>query len=140
MRIAPSQKLKVFISAADEQNKKSIDKDQSHILNLANLESLTVEINMVEPKGVATAVMGATKIFVPLAGAVDISAERARLEKELGKVSKDLEQCSKKLANRDFCVKAAPEIIQKEEEKLKDFQKKFTTLEGALKKLKGISL
>ncbi len=140
MRIAPSQKLKVFISAADEQNKKSIEKDQSHILNLANLESLTVEINMVEPKGVATAVMGATKIFVPLAGAVDISAERARLEKELGKVSKDLEQCSKKLANRDFCVKAAPEIIQKEEEKLKDFQKKFTTLEGALKKLKGISL
>ena len=42
MRIAPSQKLKVFISAADEQNKKSIEKDQSHILNLANLESLTV--------------------------------------------------------------------------------------------------
>ncbi|MGA2553876.1 MAG: valine--tRNA ligase [Smithella sp.] len=140
MRIAPSQKLKVFISVADEQNKKFIQKDQSYILNLANLESLTVEINMVEPKGVATAVMGATKIFVPLAGAVDISAEKARLEKELGKVSKDLEQCSKKLANRDFCLKAAPEIIQKEEEKLKDFQKKFATLEGALKKLKGISL
>jgi valyl-tRNA synthetase len=140
MRIAPSQKLKVFISAADEQNKKIVDTNQSYILNLANLESLTVEINMVEPKGVATAVMGATKIFVPLAGAVDISAERARLEKELGKVSKDLEQCSKKLANRDFCLKAAPEIIQKEEEKLKDFQKKFATLEGALKKLKGISV
>jgi valyl-tRNA synthetase len=140
MRIAPSQKLKVFISAADEKNKKSIVKDQGYILNLANLESLAVEINMVEPKGVATAVMGATKIFVPLAGAVDISAEKARLEKELGKVSKDLEQCSKKLANRDFCVKAAPEIIQKEEEKLKDLQKKFATLEGALKKLKGLSL
>ena len=140
MRIAPSQKLKVFISVADEQNKKFIQKDQSYILNLANLESLTVEINMVEPKGVATAVIGATKIFVPLAGAVDISAEKTRLEKELGKVSKDLEQCSKKLANRDFCLKAAPEIIQKEEEKLKDFQKKFATLEGALKKLKGISL
>ncbi|HUN55073.1 MAG TPA: valine--tRNA ligase [Smithella sp.] len=140
MRIAPSQKLKVFISAADEQNKKSIEKDQSYILNLANLESLKVEINMVEPKGVATAVIGATKIFVPLAGAVDISAEKARLEKELGKVSKDLDQCSKKLSNRDFRAKAASEIIQKEEEKLKDFQKKFTTLEGALKKLKGFSV
>lgn len=139
MRIAPSQKLKVLISAADELNKKIIEKNNSYIVNLANLESLAAEMNMTEPKGVATAVAGATKIFVPLAGAVDISGEKARLEKELGKVSKDLEQCSKKLANRDFCAKAAPEIIQKEQEKLKDFQKKFNTLEGALKKLKGLS-
>ncbi|MGP8153768.1 MAG: valine--tRNA ligase, partial [Smithella sp.] len=140
MRIAPSQKLKVFISAVDEQNKKIIDMNQGYILNLANLESLRVEINMIEPKGVATTVIGTIKIFVPLAGSVDILAEKTRLEKELGKVSKDLEQCSKKLSSRDFCTKAAPEIIQKEEKKLKDFQKKFTTLEGALKKLKGISV
>jgi valyl-tRNA synthetase len=98
-----------------------------------------VEINMIEPKGVATAVIGSTKIFVPLAGTMDISGEKARLEKELGKISKDLEQSSKKLANRDFLAKAAPEIIQKEEEKLKDSQKKYATLENALKKLKGIS-
>jgi valyl-tRNA synthetase len=70
---------------------------------------------------------------------VDISGEKARLEKELGKISKDLEQCSKKLANRDFRAKAAPEIIQKEEDKLKELKKKFATLEGALKKLKGLS-
>jgi valyl-tRNA synthetase len=139
MRIIPSQKLNVFISAADEQNRKMIETDKSYILNMANLESLTVEINMVEPKGVATAVIGSIKIFVPLAGIVDISGEKTRLEKELGKISKDLEQCSKKLANRDFCAKAAPEIIQKEEDKLKDLQKKFVTLEGALKKLKGLS-
>ena len=139
MRIAPSQKLNVLISAADEENRKMIEADKNYMLNLANLESLKVEINVVEPKGVATAVIGSTKIFVPLAGTVDIAGEKARLEKELGKISKDLEQSSKKLANRDFLAKAAPEIIQKEEEKLKDAQKKFATLENALKKLKGIS-
>ena len=61
-------------------------------MNLANLESLTVEVNLVEPKGVATGVVGATKIFVPLAGIVDIAGRKARLEKELAKVEKDLEQ------------------------------------------------
>ena len=140
MRIAPSQKLNVLISATDEENRKMIEADKSYILNLANLESLKVEINMAEPKGVATAIIGSTKIFVPLAGTVDIAGEKARLEKELGKISKDLEQSSKKLANRDFLAKAAPEIIQKEEEKLKDAQKKFSTLENALKKLKGLSV
>lgn len=139
MRIPPSNKLKVLISAADEQTKKIIQTEKGYVLNLANLESLTVEVNLVEPKGVATGVIGGTRIFVPLAGVVDITGEKARLEKELAKVSKDLEQSSRKLANRDFCVKAAPEIIQKEEEKLKDFQEKFNTLEKALKKLKEIS-
>jgi valyl-tRNA synthetase len=139
MRIPPSQKLKVLISVTDEKSKKIIETDKDYILNLANLESLTVEVNLVEPKGVATGVIGATRIFVPLAGIVDIAGEKTRLNKELAKVIKDLEQSSKKLANRDFIAKAAPEIIQKEEEKLKDFQEKFAALEKALKKLKEIS-
>jgi valyl-tRNA synthetase len=128
-----------MISAADGEIKKIVEAGKDYILNLANLESLTVEVNLVEPKGVATSVIGATRIYVPLAGVVDITGERARLEKELAKVSKDLEQSSRKLANRDFCAKAAPEVIQKEEEKLKGFQEKFNALENALKKIKEIS-
>jgi len=140
MRITPSQKLNVLISAADEQSKAMVEADRNHIFNLANLESLDVEINAVEPKGVATAVIGSIKIFVPIAGIVDISGEMARLEKELGRIARDLQQSSRKLANRDFMAKAAPEIIRKEEEKMKECQKKFNTLETALKKLKGLSV
>ena len=139
MRIPPSQKLNVLISATDEKSKRIIETDRDYILNLANLESLKVEVNLVEPKGVATGVIGATRIFVPLAGIVDIAGEKTRLDKELAKVTKDLEQSSRKLANRDFLAKAAPEIIQNEREKLKDFQEKFASLEKALKKLKEIS-
>jgi valyl-tRNA synthetase len=138
MRIPPSLKLKVLISVAEEQSKKTFETGRGYILNLSNLDSLTVEMNLVEPKGVATGVVGATKIFVPLTGIVDIAGEKARLDKELAKVSKDLEQSSRKLANSDFRDKAAPEIIQKEEDKLKSFQEKFVALEGALKKLKEI--
>jgi valyl-tRNA synthetase len=139
MRIPPSQKLNVLISAADEKSKRIIETDRDYILNLANLESLKVEVNLVEPKGVATGVIGATRIFVPLAGIVDIAGEKTRLDKELAKVTKDLEQSSRKLATRDFLAKAAPEIIQNERKKLKDFQEKFAALEKALKKLKEIS-
>lgn len=140
MRIPPSQKLKVLISVAEEQNKKIVETGRNHILNLSNLESLVVEVNLVETKGVATGVVGTTKIFVPLSGIVDIAGEKARLDKELAKVSKDLEQSSRKLANHDFRAKAAPEIIQKEEDKLKGFQEKFTALESALKKLNEIAV
>jgi valyl-tRNA synthetase len=140
MRIPPSVKLKVLISVADEATRASVENGAGYIVNLATLESLTVEVNLVEPKGVATGVIGSTKIFVPLAGIVDIAGEKARLEKELAKVSKDLEQSSRKLANHDFRDKAAPEIIEKEEGKLKSFQEKFSALEGALKKLKEMNM
>jgi valyl-tRNA synthetase len=139
MRIPPSVKLKVLISTADEATRASVENGARYIVNLANLESLTVEENLREPKGVATGMVGSTKIFVPLTGIVDIAGEKARLEKELAKVSKDLEQSSRKLANHDFHDKAAPEIIEKEEGKLKSFQEKFVALEGALNKLKEMN-
>jgi valyl-tRNA synthetase len=139
MRIPPSNKLHVLISASDPQSKKIIETGSGYIISMANLDALTAEVNLVEPKGVATGVVGPMRIFVPLSGIVDIAGEKARLEKELAKVEKDLQQCSKKLANRDFCAKAAADIIQKEEEKFKGFQERYAALENAQKKLKEIN-
>jgi valyl-tRNA synthetase len=138
MRIPPSLKLKALVCAADEATRKIIENGVGYILNLSNLDDLTVDVNLLEPKGVATGVVGTTKIFVPLAGIVDIAAEKKRLDKELAKIAKDLEQSSRKLANSDFREKAAPEVIEKEEGKRKSFQEKFAALESALKKLKEI--
>jgi valyl-tRNA synthetase len=107
---------------------------------MANLEELTLAVDLVEPKGVATGIVGLTRIFVPVTGIVDIAGEKTRLDKELTKVSKDLEQSSRKLANRDFREKAAEAAIKKEEDKLKDLQEKFTALKAALKKLKEIAV
>ena len=139
MQIPPSRKLQVLISVPDRENKIIVEAGNSYITNLANLESLTVDISLKEPKGVATGVVGSLRVFVPLAGIVDIAGEKARLQKEISKVEKDLEQCSRKLANRDFREKAAAVIIKKEEDKLKDFQDRHAALETALKKLKEIS-
>ena len=99
---------------------------------------MAVEVNLAEPKGVATGVVGPLLIFVPLSGIVDIAGEKARLEKEIAKVQKDLDQCSRKLANRDFLEKAAEAAIKKEEDKLKESQDRHAALEKALNKLKEI--
>lgn len=69
-----------------------IEAGAGYIVNLANLESMEVGVNLKEPPQVATGVVGQARIYVPLAGIVDISEEKARLEKEMAKVGKDLEQ------------------------------------------------
>ncbi|OPY85622.1 MAG: Valine--tRNA ligase [Smithella sp. PtaU1.Bin162] len=138
MRIPPSQKLGVLISVPDEKLKEIVDAGRDYIVNMSNLETMKVEINLAEPRGVATGVIGPVLVFVPLAGIVDIAGEKTRLEKEIVKVQKDLEQCSRKLANRDFREKAAAAVIKKEEDKLKDAQDRHAALEKALRKLKEI--
>ncbi len=138
MKIPPSRKLQVLISADDRQVKNIMQNGKDYIINMANLETLRVETDLVEPKGMATGVVGSTKIFVPLAGIVDTTGEKARLQKEITKIEKDLQQCSKKLANRDFLEKAAEAVIKKEEEKLKEFKERHAALEAALKKLQEI--
>ena len=66
---------------------------------------------------------------------MDIAGEKARLEKEMAKVMKDLTFVSKKLANSDFMAKASKAVIEKDEEKLKSAKEKYAVLETALKKL-----
>jgi valyl-tRNA synthetase len=75
------------------------------------------------------------KVFVVLEGAIDKSGERARLEKEMAKIEKDLTQVNRKLENPDFWQKAAQAIIDKEEAKAKALNERFAVLEAALKKL-----
>jgi len=140
MRIPPSRKLKAMISVPDEKLQAVIETGENHLINLANLEGITVGISLLEPKGVATGVVGPLRVFVPLTGIVDIAGEKARLEKEIAKVQKDVEQCSRKLANRDFRAKAAEAVIKKEEEKLSEFQEHFAALGKAYKQLKDIAV
>jgi valyl-tRNA synthetase len=138
MNIPPPKKLRVLLSVPDRELRSILDDGREYILNLANLQELSVEGTVEEPRGVATGIVGSIKIYVFLEGMVDIAAERARLEKEMKKLSKDLVNVSKKLNNRDFMEKASEVVIRKEEAKFEELKEKNRNLEEALKKLQEI--
>lgn len=62
-------------------------------------------------------VLGTVEVILPLAGAVDLDQERARLTKERDKLVKELEGISRKLDNPGFVAKAPPEVVAKERER-----------------------
>jgi valyl-tRNA synthetase len=138
MNIPPPKKLRVLLSVPDRELRSILDDGTEYILNLANLEKLSVEGTVEEPKGVATGIVGSIKIYVFLEGMVDIAAEKARLEKEMEKLSKDLVIVSRKLNNRDFMEKASEVVVRKEEAKFEELKEKNRNLEEALKKLQEI--
>ena len=49
---------------------------------------------------------------MPLAGAVDMAAETARVDKELAKLAAESEGLEKRLANPSFVDRAPPEVVE----------------------------
>ena len=140
MGIAPSRKLKAIIQCPKDDLLSVVEAGRSYVVNLANLEDLRTTVDAEEPKGVATGIIGAIRVFVPLEGLIDVAGERARLEKEIAKVTKDLALVSRKLANRDFMSRAADEVIRKEETKFRELRDKQVLLENAFRRLSDVAL
>jgi valyl-tRNA synthetase len=138
MGISPSKKLKAIIHASQEVHRDILFQGTDYVINLANLEGLTIAMDGEEPKGAATGVLSDLRIFVLLDGTVDINGEKVRLAKEIAKISKDLVFVAKKLANRDFLAKAAEAVVKKEEEKYRELMTKHSAMEAALKKFQEL--
>jgi valyl-tRNA synthetase len=82
-------------------------------------EHLTIVEHLPEkPQDAATLVFGTIEVFSPLAGLVDLTAERARLEKELQAATQDVARRESKLANEQFVSKAPADVVQRERDNL----------------------
>ena len=86
-------------------------------------------------KGVcATAVVGGKDLFLPLEGVIDIDAEKARLQKEIGKSDKDVTGLQRRL-NPGFKAKAPAHVVEQFEEKLEAAIERRGRLQAALERL-----
>jgi len=72
---------------------------------------------------------------LPLAGIIDLAAERARLEKEMAKVKGDIARVDAKLANADFLKRAPEEVVDGEREKREEAEARRVKIVEALARL-----
>jgi valyl-tRNA synthetase len=75
-------------------------------------------------------------IGLKLSGSVDLSAERARLDKELAKAEADIKRVDTKLANEKFVANAPEEIVEEEKEKREAAVARKAKILEALERLK----
>jgi valyl-tRNA synthetase len=79
-----------------------------------------------EPPAAAPAVVGELQLFVPLEGLVDLGAERARLDKEIARVSAEKDKSEAKLAK--FGANVPPAVVDQERQRLTDWTTKLDAL------------
>ena len=136
MDIAPSKPLTVFIDNASEQDQAFLANNEVFLSRLARLESITL-LDGEAPKS-ATALVGEMKILIPMAGLIDVDAERARLNKEIGKLEKEVARVNGKLSNEKFVSNAPEAVIAKEKEKQAQYESALSNLKDQLVSLEEL--
>ncbi len=86
------------------------------------------------PQGALPIVTNAATIYLPLAQMIDVAAERERLSKEQKDVTAQIERLTKLLSG-DFANKAPAAVVQKERDRLADFQAKAAKLHEQIERL-----
>ena len=138
MNISPSLALAVSVHSQEEATRGTIEQHKDMIINLARLNSLSVENTGQRPKSAATAVVDNATIFVNLEGIIDFAQEINRLDKEINKLTNELSIVSKKLRNEDFLSKAPKDVVEKVKEKQEVLMEKQQKLQTNLDKIKEL--
>jgi valyl-tRNA synthetase len=75
------------------------------------------------------------EVVLPMAGMIDIAAERQRLEKEAGVCQREVERLRARLEDGAFLARAPASVIEREREKLSTWQDKLERLKQLLAQL-----
>ncbi|RZJ17988.1 MAG: valine--tRNA ligase [Brevundimonas sp.] len=136
MNVPPSAKPPLTFVAPDAATGAQIERHQDLILTLARVSGIAVAD--AAPEGAVTIVSGSTTAALSLAGIIDLTAETARLEKEIAAFDSDIGHVNKKLGNPNFVARAAPEVVDEQREKLAEAEAGKARLESALARLSAI--
>jgi valyl-tRNA synthetase len=80
-------------------------------------------------------VLKEAEVVLPLAGMVDVVAERQRLEGKIGTLEKEINRLDQRLKDTAFVSKAPAEVVEKEKGKLQSYKDKLLRLKQELAQL-----
>ncbi len=102
------------------------------LTRMINAEDLSLEPDYQAPRGTPSARTPLGDLFMPLAGLIDVEAERARLQKEIAKAESDLEAAGKKLSNPQFVDHAPAAVVAEHRQRQTDAGAKLAKLREML--------
>jgi valyl-tRNA synthetase len=134
-RVEPGRYIEAYIVV--NEGRPALEAASSYIEALARVRPLHIvsEAREAPRDAVATAVLAHAQAVVPLAGLLDVEAERARLDKEIEEVAAYRRRLEGKLSNEQFRARAPREVVAAEEERLAAASTRLEGLRRALGEL-----
>ena len=133
LNIPYSVPLTAIVKCGSEDGSAKIKTHEKSILAITRAVSIEVSTNAQRPPQSATAVHAHSEVYVPLAGLIDISKEKDRLEKDLAKIKKELAMLDKKFEDDNFVKNAPPEVLEKDRGNHSELTRRVAGMEDSIK-------
>ena len=135
MNVDSKLAVPVRIATDDASIKQLLSDAREYIFKLAQVNQMEVVSKLSGDKLAAQAVAGGLVLEVPLAGLIDVDAERARLSREMEKVQREIDGLDRKLSNASFIDRAPKEVVEENRRRLADYRDQAAKLAEGLKRL-----
>jgi valyl-tRNA synthetase len=135
MNIPPATLTPLVLAGASAETKERAQRWNDVVKRMARL----ADISFVDraPEGAVQLLVRGEVAALPLKGVIDLSAEKARLDKELAKAEADIKRVDAKLANEKFVANAPEDIVEEEKEKREAAVMRKAKILEALERLKN---
>lgn len=145
--VEPKRKIPACMLVEDVTLRKELSIESAVVAMLSRVDPAQLEFIHEPPMGaddgswVQLVVGDGVAVYLPLAGLADPAKEVARLEKQAGKLEKDLAACTSRLGSSKFLEKAPEPVVEKvraekqeAEEKLKAVSVRLALMKELLEK------
>lgn len=132
--VEPKADVPVLVSCRDEAVYAALSPHATMISDLARARPLKLGVALERPDGAAVAVLDRVQVFVTMA--VDTSAERQRLAKELAEAQEYLHQIETRLRNAQYLERAPREVVERDRVKRDELLARMEKLRATLEALK----
>jgi len=112
--VAPGKRIPAHISAGEYAAQLAANLSTLALLARIAPDETVIATDLPAPDKAVTLALAGITVYLPLAGLVDFAAERARLNKELENVDKQLARIEGLLGNEGFVAKAPANVIERE--------------------------
>ena len=133
MHVPAGLKVPMLYTDMDDAGQTAWDRNEAMIKRLARVETLEKAESF--PKGTVSIAAPGASFGLPLAGLIDIDAEKARLQKSLDKLGKEIGGLKGRLNNPKFAASAPAEVVAEAQSNLDARQEEADQLQAALNRL-----
>lgn len=137
LNIPVSSRININIYSETDPEKNIFDQAKPYISMLARVEGYKTSVGIpaeVPPQS-ATAVVGSSRVIIPLAGLIDIDKEVQRQKKKLETLQKEKQGLDGRMSNTKFVENAPKEVIEQTNRRIAEIKQQVQAIEELLKSL-----
>ena len=134
LNVPPAARLALHQHGAAPATRDWLGRHADAIQRMARIGLIVREDGPIPPQSLVVVIDEAT-FALPVGEVIDLAAERSRLEREIGKLTAEIERGRQKLDNADFVSRAPAEVIDQQRERLAEAEATRERLAQALQRI-----